>query len=317
MNRCILSVLAAAAAPAVARTAPQTQWRVELSTNGVSWVRDPDLSQTPTTRVFARAVVNYIRNSGEPTIWYNGGCFQPTVNNFNPSLDVAIPLSNLDADGRARQRVSPVIGDPANPTLGRCYIYGQSFLSALNALVPHIDPGTLRYAGHTVTNPIGTGSGENNVSGFRGMSASQTITPGSIQSSFVMFTWGIDTTADQRFRTLTFDVPLGGLQLFDLANPDSGRGGVWAIRTSPFTAVNAPALPTLAATLTVGNRPCARLPGACIADYDGDEDFDSDDIIAFFTDWEAGDACADADGDADADSEDVVAFVAAWDRGAC
>lgn len=310
-------ILLAASTVASGQTAPQTQWQVELSTDGVAWTSELDISHTSTTRVFARAVVNYVRNQGRASLWYNGGRFQPTVANFDPTLDAPIPLSNLDADGRARHRVFPEIGDPANPTLGRCYVFGQSSLSALDALVPHINQGTLRYAGHTATNPIGTGSGENNVTGVRGVSTLQAITPGYNGSSFVMFTWGIDTLASQRLRTLTFDVPLAGLQLFDFTDPESGRGGSWAILTSPFTTVRAPALATLAARLTVGNRPCLRLPGACIADYDNDEDFDSDDVIAFFAEWEVGDECADADGDSDADSDDVVAFFAAWDGGGC
>lgn len=53
----------------------------------------------------------------------------------------------------------------------------------------------------------------------------------------------------------------------------------------------------------------------CVADYDGSGLPDSDDIVLFFEDWEAGDGAADVDGDSDVDSDDVVSFFDAWDSG--
>lgn len=64
--------------------------------------------------------------------------------------------------------------------------------------------------------------------------------------------------------------------------------------------------------------PCPwRAAGSCAADFDGDGDFDSDDIVRFFANWEAGDNCADADNDGDADSDDVIEFFSKWDGGSC
>ena len=51
----------------------------------------------------------------------------------------------------------------------------------------------------------------------------------------------------------------------------------------------------------------------CPGDWDGDGDDDSDDIIAFFLDWDAGNG--DVDGDQDTDSDDVVDFFVHWDAG--
>jgi len=55
------------------------------------------------------------------------------------------------------------------------------------------------------------------------------------------------------------------------------------------------------------------IPPSCAGDWDGDDDADSDDVIAFFAAWDGGEA--DVDGDDDTDSDDVVAFFTAWDAG--
>lgn len=51
----------------------------------------------------------------------------------------------------------------------------------------------------------------------------------------------------------------------------------------------------------------------CPADWDGDSSVDSNDIIAFFADWENGEA--DFDFDQDSDSDDLVMFFEYWDSG--
>jgi len=55
----------------------------------------------------------------------------------------------------------------------------------------------------------------------------------------------------------------------------------------------------------------------CAGDFDGDDDFDSDDVTAFFTEFDAGGGCADADGDEDSDSDDVIEFFRTWEAGSC
>jgi len=54
---------------------------------------------------------------------------------------------------------------------------------------------------------------------------------------------------------------------------------------------------------------------ACVGDFDGDSDTDSDDVLGFFTAFDAGDNAADSDGDGDTDSDDIILFFAAWDSG--
>ncbi|MDI1289967.1 MAG: hypothetical protein PSX37_08485, partial [bacterium] len=54
--------------------------------------------------------------------------------------------------------------------------------------------------------------------------------------------------------------------------------------------------------------PCFWQTNGCPADYDNDLDTDSDDIIAFFSDWDRGDNCADVNRDNAVDSNDVVFF---------
>jgi len=51
------------------------------------------------------------------------------------------------------------------------------------------------------------------------------------------------------------------------------------------------------------------------ADFDGDADIDSDDIIAFFAAWDAGDDLADYDNSGAVDSDDIIAFFTLWDEG--
>jgi len=51
----------------------------------------------------------------------------------------------------------------------------------------------------------------------------------------------------------------------------------------------------------------------CPADWDGDDDVDSDDIVAFFTDWDSGEG--DIDGDSDSDSDDLIVFFGRFEGG--
>ena len=55
----------------------------------------------------------------------------------------------------------------------------------------------------------------------------------------------------------------------------------------------------------------------CPADYNGDGSADSDDVIAFFSDWDMGESCADTDRSGSTDSNDIIIFFTAWDSGGC
>lgn len=54
---------------------------------------------------------------------------------------------------------------------------------------------------------------------------------------------------------------------------------------------------------------------ACVGDADCDGDSDSDDVIAFFGQWDVGGSNADVDGDGDADSDDLLLFFNVWEAG--
>lgn len=53
----------------------------------------------------------------------------------------------------------------------------------------------------------------------------------------------------------------------------------------------------------------------CPADYNTDAGVDSDDVIAYFADWDAGSDEADFDNANGVDSDDIIAFFTAWDQG--
>jgi len=62
---------------------------------------------------------------------------------------------------------------------------------------------------------------------------------------------------------------------------------------------------------------CAWSASNCPGDFDNDNDFDSDDVSAFFSAWDSGGGCADADEDGDTDSDDIAVFFSGWDQGGC
>ncbi len=90
----------------------------------------------------------------------------------------------------------------------------------------------------------------------------------------------------------------------------------WFLADAPPGAVNGTVVLYKNGT-TPGPTVSVRGPVApsCPSDYDGDDDVDSDDIAAFFGDWDSGEDHADFDGDGDVDSDDIVAFFARWDSG--
>ena len=61
---------------------------------------------------------------------------------------------------------------------------------------------------------------------------------------------------------------------------------------------------------------CPWTASGCYANYNGDTNgIDGDDVIAFFADWDNGNACADVDGANGVDGDDVILFFSAWDAG--
>lgn len=254
MKKLIGSILVVAglAASAQAQTPPTTQFNVQLSRDGTTWTNNLDISNdNPRTgRVFARVLVSYIQNDGPTPLFMNGVRAQPTISNFDPALDTAIPLSNLDVNGRARSRVANDIGPGATPTLGRTF--GAATIGTSDAVTSHLNGSTLRYAAFSVTNAIGTGAGSNNIDGSRAINwSNNTLAPTLGLTNLQLFTFGIDTSTNQANRVLTFDVPRDGVRRFVAADETAGRGADWVITTSPFFAQRANVVDTIVGTLTV------------------------------------------------------------------
>ncbi|MFZ4574969.1 MAG: hypothetical protein ACOYN0_11265 [Phycisphaerales bacterium] len=51
----------------------------------------------------------------------------------------------------------------------------------------------------------------------------------------------------------------------------------------------------------------------CFANFNGLGGIDADDVISFFTAWDAGNSCADVNASGGVDADDVIDFFAAWD----
>ncbi len=93
-------------------------------------------------------------------------------------------------------------------------------------------------------------------------------------------------------------------------------GAAYLIRVAGYNGATGTGTLTVSCGGPAGSQ-CNWAGGGCIADFDGDADFDTDDVIAYLGTWEEGGECADADGDSDADSDDVIGFFAQWDAGGC
>ncbi|MFZ4573908.1 MAG: trypsin-like serine peptidase [Phycisphaerales bacterium] len=61
--------------------------------------------------------------------------------------------------------------------------------------------------------------------------------------------------------------------------------------------------------------PCIWQSDDCYADYNDDGGIDSDDVIAYFQDWDTSASCADVNGDGGVDGDDVITFFGGWDAG--
>ena len=243
MKKLIGSLLVVAGLAATAQAAPNTQFTVQLSRTGDagSWTSNLDIStDNPRTgRIYARVLVSYVQNDGPVPLFLNGVRCQPTVSNWNSSLDSALPIV-------PRDRVA--LGQTA--TFGRTF--GAATIGTSDALAAHVTPNSLRFAAFSVTNAIGAGSGSNNIDGSRGINTSNnTLAPTLGLTDIVLFTFAFDTSTNQANRVLTFDVPAAGVRRFVAADDTQGRGADWVTSASPFTAIRANVMATNTATLTV------------------------------------------------------------------
>lgn len=256
MGRCLplkrgtsLVLMAVAGAASHALADPGTQFRVQLSRDGTNWSSQLDLTgeASGTARVFSRILVSYVQQDGPLPLFMNRVRFQPTVERWNDAADSVLPF-------QPRSRVVASYG--AEPVLGRTFGFGN--LGTTDAIVAHRNEvagqTVLRFAATGITNAIGSGTGQNNVLGSRGINCgNNALNPILGLTDIELFVWGFDINVGSDFRLMTFDVPIGGVFQFapNGSPPDLRRGADWVVSTSPFTLVRAPALPTIIATLMV------------------------------------------------------------------
>ena len=74
---------------------------------------------------------------------------------------------------------------------------------------------------------------------------------------------------------------------------------------------------TLTATNSCGTRTTngANVTVTCLADVNGDDAVDSDDVIEYFGLWDANNPSADVSQDGGVDGDDIVIYFDRWDRG--
>ncbi len=148
------------------------------------------------------------------------------------------------------------------------------------------------YGNPLFTNPLGVdgfaGSADDD---FTPQAASPVVDAGSVSN--IPLDWlDLNGNGITISETVPFDL-LGNARRVDVAGKvDTGIGGAPLPDMGAFETPDVP---------------------ACPADWDNDGDADSDDVVAFFTAWDSGEA--DFDGDADTDSDDIIGFFSTWDAG--
>ncbi|MFZ4573735.1 MAG: hypothetical protein ACOYN0_05015 [Phycisphaerales bacterium] len=105
--------------------------------------------------------------------------------------------------------------------------------------------------------------------------------------------------------------PLNGRLLFTtLANGLELRDGLLTLELFEGFDDNASGVESVwSGSVTVFYEP----NGFCVADWNYDGGVDSDDVIAYFADWDVSNA--DYNGDGGTDGDDIIAFFGAWDAG--
>lgn len=105
--------------------------------------------------------------------------------------------------------------------------------------------------------------------------------------------------------------PNNPLSVFDGISPV----GQWTLRVADVAAGETGTLRAFSLIITRGQLTCDPPAPACVGDFNGDGSTDGDDVIAFFSAWDAGTATADVNRDDSVDGDDVIVFFAAWDAG--
>ena len=199
------------------------------------------------------------------------------------------------------------VGGPSVTQQGTVIADANGIASATGVTVTREDVGRIRISFSTVPLCIGAGSVTPPTSAQVCPSAGATITVTAAGSGPFSFQWQYALAA----------APAVWTNLAD--------GVVIGVGTVAGSTTSALALSAIAASgnhfRCIVNNACGSATSdpatltICIGDADCDQDADSDDVVTFFTAWDAGEPGGDADADGDTDSDDIIVFFAAWDSG--
>ena len=197
------------------------------------------------------------------------------------------------------------------------------------------NPGTLCY--FTGQGTVGGGLGENDVDGGIATLTSPVFDLSTSAAGSVVYSLWYDNSRGGAPAADTFLVEISSnngstWQTVETVGPASDNVGGWTSRRVALSSIAGLArtgqmrIRFTASDLGTGSLVeaavdevsvvgvvCTNPPSGCPADWDGDDDVDSDDIAAFFGGFETGDA--DFDGDGDTDSDDVTGFFTSFDGG--
>lgn len=207
----------------------------QLGQTRLEWLVSSDGGQSfadhadalPGSQVVVKARVSLI---GATALGFSGINFQPVFTGFDssgPGVDDFVAFRERD-------------GSPdGGPNWARIPPFNAPNLTDL--ITHHVDaPGVMRLAQASITNPIGFGSGRNNVSGGGGFPVSQSTGLFAPPQSFVYGTDGVDIlqltlilSLDADPRVLSIDAPIGGISLYGPNN--DVRAGNWLLGHDPET----------------------------------------------------------------------------------
>lgn len=224
----------------------QTQLSLEVSTDGVSWASS--VAAAPSSVVLFRVVATW---SGPPIVEsFLSGNFQPSIDGWvgaGSQHDTLLPFADTGSNnttpaGSVQDSTGlPSPGQEQN-FFGRLWPYGGINITAANRLMGHLDSGgsILRIAQTPTTNPPGSGSGPNNVSGTGGVPFLKQAFVGpppdpGPATSVVLLKLGvrISGASDQAERTLHLGIPIESLSLYGPNN--AVRGVNWLVGYDPDT----------------------------------------------------------------------------------
>lgn len=251
MSKKIVAILAVAGATATALAVPNSQFRIEVSTDGISWSSSETLNINPaggrTAQVFARTSVRYIQNDGPVTNLLQSSRHQPLVSNL-----IAADSAN-DFNPTTRANFDPSDGFTA-ADFGR--LFGATTVSAVIAHRPTVD--AVHFAEAAGTDRPGLG---NNAAGNRGINTAGNPTSDPIMDTsewlnLWVFCMTLDCGADNSSRTVDFTVPVDGAR----RSVATGlRSLAWLSSRSPLTAQEGPLTDGINASVTIN---CVPAPGA-------------------------------------------------------